>query len=367
MESEKIAISLYRNFIPPSSAEEMDRLYQHVNSSVEYLSIYGDIGSDTHTYVERKNGRETAVFLFVSEGKKVRVLNEQMRIDSKEIERFASHVFSNFSFVTSISFRAIETEIRRLPFPFQQFFCNEDFIVKLPSSANDYLTDLGKSTRNYIKRYLNKLKREFPSFSFHVYHNHEASEQCVRSVIEMNRARMAEKNITSYIDADEEERIIQLVKWSGMVSLIKINDRICAGTITYRVGKNYFLKVISHDSLYNDFRVGILCCYLTICECIARGGKEYHFLWGRYDYKYRLLGVQRNLDQLVIYRSPVQLLLNGGMALPIAFNGYGLLARRWILNRAKATDDSPVSLLLFHMVRGLKYLKQLRFHPLTTK
>lgn len=88
-----------------------------------------------------------------------------------------------------------------------------------------------------------------------------------------------------------------------MLSLLRLDGRICAGTINFRAGDNYFLEVIAHDPAYNDYRLGTLCCYLTICECIAREGKEYHFLWGAHDYKFRLLGVQRELDHLTIYRS----------------------------------------------------------------
>jgi CelD/BcsL family acetyltransferase involved in cellulose biosynthesis len=111
------------------------------------------------------------------------------------------------------------------------------------------------------------------------------------------------------------QRIIQFARDRGMVCTITLGGRLCAGTINYRVHDNYFLETLAHDPAFDDYRLGMLCCYLSICECIARGGKEYHFLWGQDDYKVRLHGVQRDLDDLVIYRSHLHMLLNGDAVL----------------------------------------------------
>lgn len=155
-------------------------------------------------------------------------------------------------------------------------------------------------------------------------------------MVELNRARMIGKSRVSYIDHEETERIIKLVRSRGLVCLMTIDGRICAGVINYRVGENYFLKVIARDPAYNDYRLGMLCCYLGIRECIEKGGKEYHFLWGRYEYKYRLLGIQRDLDHLPIYRSRTQFVLNARRAARIAFNGYAHMANAWLLQKVKA-------------------------------
>ena len=53
------------------------------------------------------------------------------------------------------------------------------------------------------------------------------------------------------------------------------------------------MHVIAHDPGFDQARLGLLCCYLSICESIRRGMREYHLLSGRYDYKRRLRGQQR--------------------------------------------------------------------------
>jgi hypothetical protein len=358
--AENAAISLYKGTIPPSAAATMERLYEHIYSSLGFLELYGNLGDDTHTYIARKDGEEVAVLLFHFDGKKVRVLNEQITIEAGEIERFARYVFATFASASSILFCAIDTWVQNLPFPFQRFKCSEDFVLKLPDSAQTYLASLGKSTRSYIKRYQNKLQREFPSHRFSFHMAQEASEQDIRQIIALNRARMAEKNKSSDIDDLEVERIIRLVRRSGAVGLISIDGRICAGTINYRCGENYFLRVIGHDPQYNDYRIGMLCCYFTICACIAQGSREYHFMWGRYDYKSRLSGAPRDLHQLAIYPTRRHMLLNGSMALKIAYSGYALKTSRWLLHKARAEikDDSIGSRLLFRGLHGLRKLKR---------
>jgi hypothetical protein len=359
MESENTTISLYENSVPPFAQGKMERLYENLYSSVAHYRIYGGIPGNASTYIAQKNGNETAVLLFLSEKNKVHVLNEQISIDAGEIDRFARYIFTTFRSVDVISFHAIEAKIEKLPFPYQQFNCTEDVVMTLPDTAQEYLASLGKATRSYINRYLNKIRRSFPTFSHNVYLKEEASERHIREIIGLNRARMAGKNKLSYIDDAEAERIIKLVKLCGLVSVMTIDGRICAGAINCRVGAHYFLKVIAHDPEYNEYRLGTLCCYLAICECIAHGGRQYHFLWGRYEYKYRLLGVNRNLDHIAVYRSPVHMVLNAGMALQLAFNKYLHRVRCGLQDRARRpVNVGLASRLVFHFLNYLRSLKQ---------
>lgn len=357
MEAE-ITVSVFQNSVPQFVEAELDRLYGNIYASLAHHRLYGGITEDTSTYVARTKEKTLAVFLFRVEKNSVYVLNEQISVDAEEIERFACYIFSTFSSVHVISFHAVDTKIEWLPFPYQRFVCTEDIVLTLPATAHEYLGRLGKSTRQYISRYLNKLKRHYPSMCCNVYLDEEIREEHVRAVIELNRARMAGKSRVSYIDQEETERIIKLARSCGLVTLMMIDGRICAGVINYRVGENYFLKVIAHDPAYNDYRLGMLSCYLSIRECIEKGGKEYHFLWGRYEYKYRLLGIQRDLDHLSIYRSRIYFLLNAGRATRIAFDGYVHIASAWILQKARQKNSSSLaSRLIFHSLNYLRSLK----------
>jgi hypothetical protein len=339
-----ISISLFENSIPQSVEDDLEKLYQNLYSTLAHHRTYGDLSSGISTYVARRKGEPVAILLLRRDRDTVRVLNEQIRLEAQEVARFANYIFSTFNGVNIILFHAVEAKLERVGFPCQHFSCTEDIVLDLPPSTEAYRTRLGKSTRSYISRYLNKLRRDFPTLRHDVYTRDEVNEEHVRAIIAMNHARMADKHRLSYIDDAEAERILHFTRKFGMVSVVTIDGRLCAGTINFRIGDNYFLKVIAHDSAFNDYGLGTLCCYLTICECIARGGREYHFLWGRYEYKYRLLGVQRNLDHIALYRSRRYMVFNGRRALHNAVLGNALQVRSWLLQRAR--ERSPLGIAL---------------------
>ncbi|WP_158590471.1 GNAT family N-acetyltransferase [Noviherbaspirillum cavernae] len=328
-------------------------------SSLAQFSVYGNLTTDTCTYVARQHGIVIALLLLRIEGEHVRVLNEQIDVGAAEIERFARYMFSSRPSLKTIRFRAIQTTLHRFSFPCQQVNISEDIVVSLPDTSDDYAARLGKATRKNIKHHLSRLRRSFPTLVHQVRAREEASEQHVREIVALNRARMAGKNKVSYIDDEEEERIVRLVKLCGVVSVMTLDDRVCAGVICYQVGSNYFSLVNGHATEYDDYRLGTLCFHQTICACIERGGKEFHFMWGQYPYKYMLLGVQRDLNNLVIYRSRMQVLLNSHTAMRIAFSAQMRRVKFWLLQQGEKKNDPRLAARIIpHCLSILKNLRQ---------
>lgn len=352
-----VSIQCYENDVPPFIGAVLERLYGNLFSSLAYYKVFG--GADNASaYVVRHGKTVVCAWLFRRYRNTVRVINEGVRIDQDDVTRFASYIFARYPQVNVISFHAVRPQMMQLPMPYQRFNCLEDIVLSLPSNTDAYTGSLGRSTRSYIHRYLNKLKRDFPSFAFRVSSAGDIGEEQIRNIIEFNRMRMAVKGKESINDEDTTQRIIKLAAECGLVGTIMLEGRICAGSINYRVGDNYFLETLSHDPLYDDYRLGTLCCYLTICECIARHGHEYHFLWGQDEYKARLLGVQRDLDDLVIYRSYWHMLLYGKLVMQHVVNGFLRQLRIWA--RAERRKDSRGGRLvkrLWRFARGLGTVK----------
>lgn len=330
-EAEEITISFYENHVPSFVEIELERLYENIFASFAKLRIDGMTGNAS-AYVVWRGGKAITAFLYRREKGRVEVINEGIRIDEDEVRRFVRAIFAAFRSATVISFHAVETDIRRLPFPHQRFNCLEDIVLALPSTPQEYLASLSRKMRKTIKHYMRKLELSTPSLCYEVYVDEEVSEQHIRDIVRLSGARMIAKNIVSAHSEEKTERLIRLVRMYGLVGVTTIDGRVCAGAICSRFGANYFLHVIAHDPQYDDYRLGTLCCYQTICECIERGGNEFHFLSGRYGYKYKLLGVQRDLDHLAVYRSRLQFLFNGDIVLKNAFRGYGRKAKRWLLS-----------------------------------
>lgn len=343
--AEGITISCYENDIPAFVDAEMSRIYGSLYASLAQFRVYGD-GCDTSTYIVRKAGRTITVFLFQHHGGNVRVINQVIKVDEEDISRFAVYIFTNFATATVISFQAIQTNLRKLPFCYQRINYREDIVLNLPDTEEEYIARLEGNTRRNINYYAKKLLQNFPTICFDVFVKDEIDEQTIRDIINLNRARMASKNKMLAIDEEETLRIIRLATECGLVGVIRIDGRVCAGSISFSAGSNYFISVIAHDPLYSDYCLGILCCYSTICECIARDGKEFHFQWEEYEYKYKLLGVKRDLDNVAIFRSRVQMLRNIEMVLTTAcracFRQLMLMLRLHTAKRRKRFISLPL-------------------------
>lgn len=348
-----LTISCFDNEVPSFVEPEIERLYGNIFSSLRGFRTYGWSGKDTSTYVVRKGGKISTLILFERRDGKARVLNEGIRISGEELNRFADYLFATDASLKVISFRAVETDIRKSRFPLQRYNQLEDLALALPSTREQYLASLGKNTRRNIKRYTDRLMRSFPSFRFDVCESENVNEKDIRTLIAFNRARMAGKNVASTFDEEETRQVLGMATSCGLIGIARIDGQICAGAVSFKAGNNYFLSLLSHDPRYDDYWVGFLCCYLTMCECIARGGREFHFLWGRYEYKYALGAKPRNLDNVNVYRSRMQVLLNADFAWKAAQKGYLRRAKCWL-----KYDDSPLSKHLRDFIADLSILRR---------
>lgn len=345
MEANKNGIVCYENEVPPFVESEVEQLYGNIFSCLREFRVYGWQGRETSTYIAQQEGRTKALFLFERRDGRVRVLNEAIRVGKEDLDRFSTYIFSQYRDVNVISFRAIETDVRALPFPYQRFNHLEDITLTLPSTPSEYHAMLGKNTRRNIKRYGDRLRKSFPDCRFEVFEKDAVPEHYIRALINFNRSRMANKNIASVIDEEETRRIVELTHACGLTGIMTIDGQVVAGAVSYHAGDNYFLNILAHDPRYDGYWVGFLCCYETILRCIERGGKEFHFLWGRYEYKFALGAVQRDLDNVTVYRSHLQFLLNGRLACREASSGYTRRAKVWLKYRDAALPKTIRHLL----------------------
>lgn len=352
------SITCHLHHIPDFVEAELERLYGSFFSSLPVLKLHGGL-EDTHTYVLREGNAIRDIWLFQCDAHEVRVINEQIAIGETSLRRFAQYVFASYPSVNIITLHAVQAEVRGLRIPHHRTNCTEDSVLTLPASDEEYLTQLGKNTRKNIRRYLKRWEESFPSFRYQVYEGDEASEQDIRAIIELNRIRMAQKGKVSGNDEDEVRRILQLVKQRGVIGVGTIDGRVCAGVIAYRFGSHYFSQVRAHDPIYNDYRLGIIGAYLLIAACIARGGKELHFMWGREAHKSTLLAVQRDFDHVTLFRSPWQLLLHSPLIAKNAWSGFHRQAKLKVLEKARLNDDLPGQ-LANAAVAAMRRLKNFR-------
>lgn len=328
----RFATECYENEVPQFVEAEIERRYGSLFSALPHLRQTGKLTAATSTYVTRKDGQVATVLLFARSDRRVTVLNELIHLSNEDVGEFIAFVFARYESVRNISFNAITADLRGLPYPFQRYFCAEDIVIAPINSVDDYSASLKKSTRKSIRRHGNLLLRAHPSYSYAVLPSQAVSEELVRHIIGFNKARMADKDRISAYTEEESDWVCALASARGLVGVVTIDGRVCAGAVCCNVAGRYFLLVTAHDPEYDQFGLGILCCYRTICECIERDGKEVHLLWGRHAYKASLCGVPRRFDRIAVYRSRGDYLRNLDKVVVAAASGCLREARLWLVN-----------------------------------
>ena len=335
--ADEISLSFFECEVPEFVAPELERLYQSIYSTMARIRIYEE-NKALSTYVARRGETVISVILFRLEKSKIIVINQQATIDAVEISRFSSAVFLRYKNVNFISFWGLMPIQGKISFFSNQNYCLSDVVVTLPESTDAYLSSLGKSTRRHIRSSLKKITAAFPSFCALTRVKSEISAPEIFEIIKLSNARMAVKEKVSYNSDEETQRLIRLANVYGLVLTLKIDDRICAGALCYRVGSTYFAQVLAHDPKYDEYKLGVVCCYLMICECIARGGREVRFGGSTHRYKFDFQGVLLRLDYLIIYRNVGHYILHAASVLPMSFEAYLRRIKLWLLLAERRED-----------------------------
>ncbi len=338
-----LSVEYHDKVVPAHVEQVLHTLYGNLHSSMPHFRVYGGL-EDASTFILRTNQEIVAVFLFSMEDNKIRVLNEGMEVDELAIMQFANFIFQRYKSVDLISFNGIAHSLKRLDFPFVQCFCTDDSVVSLPNSIDAYLQSLGKSTRKNIKQYLNRLQRDYPSFDFSVHDGRTVDEQLIRKIISLNRIRFDKKGKVSAITPMDEDRIIQMIRACGIVGCISIDGEPAGGSLVYCIGQHYHSWLKAHDPVYDDYRLGLISSFLMIGECIRRGGKTYHLMWGREPHKALLNSELRNFFNVTVYRNHAAALRNCGTLFRHIYQHNLRQGKIWLLEmeRSSGTFSYPL-------------------------
>ena len=345
----------YEEEVPRFVGEEIAQRYGSLFSTLPHFRQTGQLTDTTSTYITRKNGKVETVLLFDRNGQQIVVLNELIQISTTEAHDFIAFVFTRYESISNIVFNAITTDLGGLHYPFQQFICAEDIVIGPLTTVDAYCSSLSKNIRKSIRRQANALRRSHPGFHFAILPRETVSEDLVRLIIGLHKARMADQQkISAYTD-DECDWIVALASTLGVVSVLTIDGKVCAGTVCCKVGQGFHMLVCAHDPAYDLFGMGTLCCHRSICEYIARGGKQVHMLWGRHAYKTSLGATPRQFDRIAVYRSQADYWRNVDKVLFAAAAGYLREARLWLMNaEGQDTFKGRIATRLWRVLRQVK-------------
>lgn len=338
------------------------RLYGNLYASLPHFALDHDLAS-CYAYAVHQDSRLRVLLVFVLQDRQAQVLNEVVALDGAELDAFADYVFRHFPAIQAVSLRAVQVARWPARHLCQHYNYLEDTVIALPTSEADYHACLGKNSRRNLRRYHSALMQDHPDAVFELAAPDDS--EAVHAIVALNRARMAGKHKQSALDAEEARRIALLAGEGAVIGVVRIGGRICAGGVACTVGGNYFLLVLAHDPAYDEYSLGFWCCYRTIAACIERGAGEFHFLWGRYYYKRALLGQERDLDRVLLYRSPWAMLRQAPLALAAWRHSLRRRAMLW-LHRHKEAPGPLARRLLAAQATLRRWRHALRPLPHTT-
>jgi hypothetical protein len=308
------SVICYDNDIPDFVEAALERLYGDMFSSLPQLRTYGKLTQQTSTYVARNGDEIVTIFLFEHRNRRVKVINEGMKVSAEELRLFSDTIFARYKSASFIYFNGVEAPASQLPFPHQRLAWPCDLVLDLPPTSDEYLASLGKHLRYNIRRAITRLPAEHASFRMDFYGAADVQENHIREIIALNKTRMENVKRVYKRDQDEVQKVIDLCKSHGLVAVMSIDGRVCAGSVGFLVGDTHIGRIVSHDHKYDKYSIGTLCIFLCIRECIARGYKRFNFMSGNNEYKVMLGGRPRNLERILICRSSAQWLLNPDIA-----------------------------------------------------
>ena len=330
----EIVSEIYKQSVPAFASKALDRLQGSLYASLRYLELSSSEQTAPNTWVGYRNGEIVGVLLFRIEGRRVIVVCEVVSLDSLQIDAFALSVFSNFPGIRHIAFNAVSLSLPPSSLPAQFFPFSENYVLTLPASTEAYMAMLGKSTRQSLRGYRNRLLRDFPDFSWTSYTCAELSvEQQRRLVLILQRFKresMTARGKSAAIDATETQHFLTMAAECGLFGVAQVNGRICAGAFSCRIGDSYVMLLSASDPEMSVYRLGLLTCLWSVSDCIHQGGRQCHMLWGRYQYKHQLLAVPKSLYRLIIYPSVPQMLMQPLIVLRIVFQGRYVRSVQWL-------------------------------------
>ena len=357
---------IHEHQVPQSAADALDRLYGSLYASYRFQRLC-DPSVLPHVWIGYQRGEIVGVLLFDIHSERVRVMTEMFALSEEVASAFCRDVFSRYHDVRHIDFNAIGLASRMSQLACQYFAFSENYILQAPASVEQYEQALGKSTRKTLRGYRNRLLREHPGFEWRCCTSDElprhAQRALVRQLQEFKRASMAARGKRAEISRRETARMLKLASETGLIGIARFDGRIVGGSLACRVGDNYVMLLSAADPALESYRLGMLCCFWSVCDCIRVGARECHLLWGRYQYKTQLLGQARPLYRLTIYRSPLQMALSPASVMRMSWMSVRHRLRNWIVERTHERNDGLSQLLngALQFVRAsLARLQQLR-------
>ena len=352
-----IVSEIHEQSVPAFAAAALDRLQGSLYASFRYWQLSDTRQIPPHTWIAYRNGEIIGVLLFRIQGRSAVVLSEVIVLDQQQTDAFCCCVFRGFPQIRYITFNAVSVHSPPCSLPHQYFAFSENYVLTLPPTVDAYMAALGKSTRQSVRGYRNRLQRDFPDFSWTAVECDALSTDQQRDLVltlqHFKRESMAARGKSAAIDAAETSRFLAIGADCGLFGIGRIQGRVCAGSLSCRIGDNYVMLLSASDPALSAYRLGLLTCLWSVSDCIARNARACHLLWGRYQYKHQLLAVPNVLCRMIVYPSFAKKLMQPLIVLQMLGRSHYARSTQWLREQLALEKHAGLRSLL----RQLRLLK----------
>ena len=290
----------YFNGLPTEYEFFLTEKYDSFFTTCKYIEINYSFYEIGYILVKQNNILKD-LLIFGNKGNLSLCLNSLVSIEPEVITVCTNKIFQVFHNIKKIKISASYNTYKfRKSFIFSQ---SKNYILKLPSTIEEYYLQLGQSTRKNTKNQTSKLHRDYPTMIFKTLYDEEISLIIIDRIMQLNTDRMTKKGIIVGKDKLDVRKTHSFSKYYGCVTCIEIDGKIIAGNISYIINKNIYVHVISHDNNFSNYSLGRICILNTIEIAISKKLENLHFLWGENEYKTRLMAKPQQLFSYYIFRN----------------------------------------------------------------
>lgn len=342
--------------IPAFAGAMLETLYGSLYSSLPQLRLGALDG--VNTYLAGANERPQALFLYRPGGHSARVVNEGMQITAADASRFAIQLFARHPEINRITFHAVALDGEPDWPSSVRFTLDEDIVLDLPASEDGYLTSLGKSTRKSLRQRLARAQ----GLTHCIVPGPEIDAALVDELIGFNHARLTAKQRFSALDRTAARQLLALVRACGMAGVVRIEGRLCGGTLACRFGDDVYSLVNAHDPAFDHLGMGNLSRHLMIVAAIHAGARRFHLLGGNFSSK-RGCGARRQpLQHLLLYRSRWRMLADSPHLAALVLRAWryriGVALDEGAINPPSAGKPWRLSALFRRLLTGARSIKR---------
>lgn len=292
--------------VPDGLTGELPKLYCCLQSTHDWILTQGGRSPNGACVLDVPRH----VVLFRQDGETIEVLNKAFACEPDSVDRLCEALFRAFPRARRIHIDVLfpPTDLER---PFRVVEKVSHHVIDLPSRVDDYRLSLGKSTRKTLRSNRNRLHRDHPDVRTETIRPGERSRELVERLVGWKIQRFRKRGRVTYWESDPGllERTASLLSRCGHCRITYIAGKAAAIHLCFRVGDTAYALEGAYDPAYDDYRLGFLTMYETVCAAIDAGATRFNALEGTAQPKVLLGARPVPCTRLSVYRSHLHRLL----------------------------------------------------------